>query len=122
MRRECGEFLWPWLGAPISKVFVVELTRKRSFLLGTQLLVSQHEQALLDLIVSRPLALLFLNTVFLRAQEDANVQVEKERTCNHIRKNTAIFGKHKMETLLHFSSVYSSSGVIVEVCLCIYNA
>lgn len=85
-RRECGEFLWPWLGAPISKGFVVELTRKRSFLLGTQLLVSQHEQALLDLIVSRPLALLFLNTVFLRAQEDANVQVEKERTCNHIRK------------------------------------
>lgn len=88
MRRECGEFLWPWLGAPISKVFVVELTRKRSFLLGTQLLVSQHEQALLDLIVSRPLALLFFNTVFLRAQEDANVQVEKERTCNHIRTKT----------------------------------
>lgn len=79
MRRECGEFLWPWLGAPISKVFVVELTRKRSFLLGTQLLVSQHEQALLDLIVSRPLALLFFKYSISRGSRRCKCAGRKRR-------------------------------------------
>ena len=40
MRGECGELPWPWPGAPLSKVFVVELTRGGSFLVGTRLPVS----------------------------------------------------------------------------------
>lgn len=36
MREECGELPRPWLGAPLSKVFVVELTRVGSFLVGTR--------------------------------------------------------------------------------------
>lgn len=44
MCGECGEPSWPWLGAPLNKVFVVELTREGSFLVGTRLLVSKHER------------------------------------------------------------------------------
>ena len=40
VRGECGELPWPWPGAPLSKVFVVELTRGGSFLVGTRLPVS----------------------------------------------------------------------------------
>lgn len=34
MHGECGELPWPWPGAPLSEVFVVELTRGGSFLVG----------------------------------------------------------------------------------------
>lgn len=37
---ECGELPWPWPGAPLSKVFVVELTGGGSILVGTRRPVS----------------------------------------------------------------------------------
>jgi len=64
VRGECVELPWPWLGAPLSKVFVVELTRVGSFVVGTRhpvpaLRAPQHEQGLLNLPFSAPLRLFF---------------------------------------------------------------
>ncbi len=79
---------------------------------------SQHEQGLLNLAFSGPLALPFF-TATLEAPEDPNMREEREgkQRYNHNRKNSRVCAKRKMEALLRFSSPYSSSGVISEVCL-----
>lgn len=61
MHGECGELPWPWPGAPLSEVFVVELTiggvipgwGHDSLCLPRQ---SQREQGLLNVAFSGPMA------------------------------------------------------------------
>lgn len=89
MHGECGELPWPWPGAPLSKVFVVELTRGGSFLVGTRLpgqpRERQHEQGLLNLA--------FL-TATLRAKEDPHL-------VRNIYKGDAITTERSAESVLN---------------------
>lgn len=113
MPTECDELHWPWPRTPLSIVFVAKFTRVGVVIPAGDTTHCVHqecqcEQSLLNLAFDR------FHLPLPNVQEDLKIK------CNHNNKNTTVNNtKCKMEVLMCFSSLYSSSGVISEVCLCI---
>lgn len=82
---------------------------------------SQHEQGLLNLAFSGPLASLFLFYSYALGSRQPKNEAGGRKKENKMwpQQKDQCRAKRKMETLLRFSGLYSSSGVISEVCLCI---